>query len=539
MRESCGTCGAQAPGYAKYCPRCGSAIPSPEQEDARPKICPKCGLEHEAHARYCKRDGTPLRDAPPAAPAEPEPLLGPQAHGPLTSSDVPLIEVPGRRPSTGKSQIQETRAAIRRECPLCGESYPLGIRFCARDGAPLDEVAEPRAVPPPAEAQHQARVVRDERATSSSPSVTAKALQGNRRRVKIAVGVITLVTSALAVILLLSRSSPARTTSQIRQELARVGLAAIAVHVGEDSVATLSGYVASPEDRELALSVAREHKSVRSVLDRIALSAVLEEPTEQAAMQPSPPLAEEELRIGPPDQVDEIDLRPSMEGSPLSDGGAGQPQRRASHERPRAVDERQSPVVESQSKLTPTAAGPSPQEQVPSALEAASAEGPVNDPPEPTESPDARYSSDTDPGSTALGTTVDQFNEMNELIVAIERLGKQALKSHEESGREEDALWERLTGFVEAARTTRREFRRATGTGIGGLVANVSSALRRNRGSRSADSRIVAISVADLSRQAAEVAALLESDTAASPTTLQYWRETEGKLARLAAMIGE
>lgn len=134
-------------------------------------------------------------------------------------------------------------------------------------------------------------------------------------------------------------------------------------------------------------------------------------------------------------------------------------------------------------------------------------------------------------------TTVEQFNEVNDLVVSIEQLSKQVLKAHEQDGREDDPIWAKLDAFVTAAKATRREFRKATGTGLGGMMSNVTSIVRRNRGGRDADSNVVRISVEDLVRRADEIDTL-SAGAPLSATTMEYWRETRSNLVRLAELLG-
>ena len=141
-----------------------------------------------------------------------------------------------------------------------------------------------------------------------------------------------------------------------------------------------------------------------------------------------------------------------------------------------------------------------------------------------------------DPQAPAAGAAMEQFNLMNDLIVNVERLSGQALKAHEESSGEDDPMWGQLESFVEAAKGTRKEFRKATGTGIAGLRESVTSVLRRNRGGREADTKVLKVRVEDLMRRAAEVDSR-DASTPMSATAREYWREARQNLSRLATLF--
>lgn len=131
--------------------------------------------------------------------------------------------------------------------------------------------------------------------------------------------------------------------------------------------------------------------------------------------------------------------------------------------------------------------------------------------------------------SASTGKGVDQFKEMEELIVSIESLGNKALDAYEEEGRG-DQLLDHLGTFVEAAVGLRREFRKVTGTGVRGLGHNVKNVFRRS--GRETDTRTLEIKVEDLTRRAAEIDRLMGSSPPGQ-TTSDYWNEIRSNLRRL------
>ncbi len=147
----------------------------------------------------------------------------------------------------------------------------------------------------------------------------------------------------------------------------------------------------------------------------------------------------------------------------------------------------------------------------------------VQDEPEPPPPPAAEPAPvQEEPRPSSPGSVgIDQFKEMESFVVKIANLSEKAFEAYEEEERE-DELYNRLEAFQEAAIGTRREFRKATGTGLRGTFSKV-------RG-KSGDTRDLEIKVDDLSRRATEIDRLISSSSA---TTQQYWREIRSNLGTL------
>ena len=127
--------------------------------------------------------------------------------------------------------------------------------------------------------------------------------------------------------------------------------------------------------------------------------------------------------------------------------------------------------------------------------------------------------------------SLDEFAQMDDLVVSIERLGNQTLDAYEAEGRD-DKLLERLDQFVDAAEETRKEFRKVTGTGLAGIKANVRGLFRRNRGGGDADRRVLELKVENLSRRAGEIDGLIASASPAA-LTVELWQELRQNLRQL------
>jgi eukaryotic-like serine/threonine-protein kinase len=142
---------------------------------------------------------------------------------------------------------------------------------------------------------------------------------------------------------------------------------------------------------------------------------------------------------------------------------------------------------------------------------------------EPAPQPAAPREEEERPASPA-SAGIDQFKEMEALVIKIANLSEKAMESQEEAG--EGELFNRLEAFSEAAVDTKREFRKATGTGLRGTFSKI-------RG-KSGDTRAMEIKVDDLSRRADEINRLISSG---SPTTQDYWKEIRSHLRNLKSLF--
>lgn len=155
--------------------------------------------------------------------------------------------------------------------------------------------------------------------------------------------------------------------------------------------------------------------------------------------------------------------------------------------------------------------------------------------PAPTPSPEVVAQStvpaapEPGPEPAPAGRGVDQFKEMEELVLSVEGLGNKALEAYEEEGKG-DQLLGCLDSFAEAAVSLRKEFRKVTGTGVRGFGQNVKNVFRRS--GKETDTRTLEIKVEDLARRAAEIDSLMGSSPPGQ-TTRDYWREIQSNLRRL------
>ena len=186
--KTCPKCGAVNPAAAKFCMEDGfnfeEAAKPPGEDAVSADVkfqCPMCGTRYPDGIKFCRKDGMPLEpinrkapepNAPPAEAKAPEPSRGSEgnagmedtirlesrdsAAGAPTPKPEPtrirLEEKPADPPQPLK-EAQGSEVEYSLKCPMCGTKYPDGIKFCRKDGMPLEPInrkaPEPNA--PPAE----------------------------------------------------------------------------------------------------------------------------------------------------------------------------------------------------------------------------------------------------------------------------------------------------------------------------------------------------------------------------------------------------
>ena len=137
----CPNCGNKTEDGARFCPECGT--PMPTEGIRRPKIphCPNCGTEIKDGARFCPECGTPV----PAA-------------------------------ESVQAEIATKSAERDYYCPECGNKIEKGIKFCGVCGTPVETeatVAEeaPTVINERVTEEAQAEYVAEEEAPAEVESV--------------------------------------------------------------------------------------------------------------------------------------------------------------------------------------------------------------------------------------------------------------------------------------------------------------------------------------------------------------------------------
>lgn len=185
-----------------------------------------------------------------------------------------------------------------------------------------------------------------------------------------------------------------------------------------------------------------------------------------------------------------------------------------------AVQTQPEPARPAAQTMPPPSAPPSPKpkkkkEAEPAPVETAPAV--VEERPTPPPAPVQEEPGPSSPGSGGI----NQFKEMESFVVKIANLSEKAFEAYDQEGRQDD-LHSRLEAFQEAAVSTRKEFRKATGTGLRGTFSKIIG--------KSGDTKALEIKVDDLNRRAAEIDHLIGSS---SVTTQQYWQEIRSNLKTL------
>lgn len=187
LPDRCKKCFAVLPPDAKFCPRCGEAVPDPEVtvRDGL-QVCPSCKHVNPASAVFCESCGSRLREGavtpaagtgqatdtpgvatPPDSRQAEEPGPAPAEEiRPPSAADGYLIvgTIPGTAPSSQQPQPSATEyrpqpgnedpwavtpaaptyrpAMPEAKCPRCGTFKPANATQCTNCGLPFEQVSE-------------------------------------------------------------------------------------------------------------------------------------------------------------------------------------------------------------------------------------------------------------------------------------------------------------------------------------------------------------------------------------------------------------
>lgn len=194
----CPKCGTENVGTNRFCLACGGALaagpsvapPAPDSvvEPSIPltvppqlpiaqldvaKRCPVCARDYPAAQRFCNVDGITLvavTSAEPVTVSPPPPPSPTPTPTPKVATVTPANAKPVVSPAEEAATKADTASAtpepitpaqpaptvppvdpVGLECPTCGVSFPVGVRFCDQDGATLvgrGTAATVRVLPP-------------------------------------------------------------------------------------------------------------------------------------------------------------------------------------------------------------------------------------------------------------------------------------------------------------------------------------------------------------------------------------------------------
>jgi serine/threonine protein kinase len=133
-----------------------------------------------------------------------------------------------------------------------------------------------------------------------------------------------------------------------------------------------------------------------------------------------------------------------------------------------------------------------------------------------------------EPGGGGSGTALGQLQDMEDVVMSVERFGKQASEAFSDSdgSGEVGGLLEK---FADSAEGVRKEFRRASGTGLGGLKAKL---LRFGKGGQQADTKVLEGKAKELIRQGEAIDRAIKSDPL-PPAAQQFWSDARAQLRKL------
>lgn len=140
----CANCSTELNDTVKFCPKCGYQVIQDAQaaivKENQTKTCPSCGTQNPSWAKFCKHDGTQL---PEIEASKPEQSPSVRVREPVSESVSPLAgQEPARTEEPTQPQLREVQAPDGQEiaarvCPVCNALYPLGAKFCRKDGSTL------------------------------------------------------------------------------------------------------------------------------------------------------------------------------------------------------------------------------------------------------------------------------------------------------------------------------------------------------------------------------------------------------------------
>ncbi len=152
---------------------------------------------------------------------------------------------------------------------------------------------------------------------------------------------------------------------------------------------------------------------------------------------------------------------------------------------------------------------------------------PVAETPPLAQAPAAKPEDEEPPrasGRTSL--SVEQLNEMREVVDNLRRLGEQAQDASEHDA-QKTAGGLRLGDFVEAAGEVKTAFQIVTGRGVKGMWGRL-----RHKSTPEVEQKDLEVKARDLVRQGKEIDRLLHKD-ALGPASMEYWSEVMRYLRRL------
>ena len=312
----CAACKQEIADNAKFCQHCGATVASSTASPATKK-CPQCGTENATTAKFCRVDGfrfdgaqptattaqAHLETAPAAAPSAtqlPPSGLHParpaeQAAGSVVCPQCGTVNRPGATfcktdgfRLAGSTSVASKLALGSVACPTCGTENVPGAKFCRKDGTPLAGPAETPPPTRPSSPQPVLRVGAGSTATSRAPMRPADPARVAPRKWLVPVLAVILITFASAGGGFLYWTGAFGDRHLAIQEalnarLQAQGLAGVKAMVRKDFSADVTGSVSTSDQKQKALDLVREEKSLTRVVENINVSPTVGEAAKKQA----------------------------------------------------------------------------------------------------------------------------------------------------------------------------------------------------------------------------------------------------------------
>ena len=270
---NCKKCSAEIQGTSKFCKQCGTPISTESPASTPTKICPQCGAENPVVAKFCKRDGYSFETKPQAAQA---------SQSAPANSPPPVTPPPPKAAQTSVSPVQPPQTKSSSKAPVViGIVVMLLLAAGAggyyywtkkNSGEPAKAVTEAETISKP---KTQAPVAPPVVKPQEPPVVAAPSPAAPTH-------------------------DPAQVERGINQELRTAGLAVVMASVNDKLHTDLRGTVASKEEKEKAVGIARDHDGVTGV-DATAVKIVIPKVrSETPVATPSPSRQPQTVAVPPP-----------------------------------------------------------------------------------------------------------------------------------------------------------------------------------------------------------------------------------------------
>jgi ribosomal protein L40E len=270
---NCKKCNAEIQGTSKFCKQCGTPVSAESPASSPTKICPQCGAENPVAAKFCKRDGYAFEAKPQAAQAsQSAPISSPPpvASPPPKAAQTPVISVSPPQEITPSSKAPVVIGIV---IVLLLAAGAGGYYYWTKknSGEPAKAVTEAETT---SKTQTQAPVALPVVKPQEPPAIAAPSPAA-------------------------STHDPAQVERGLNQELRTAGLVVVMASVDDRLHADLRGTVASREEKEKAVGIARGYEGVTGV-DAASVKIVTPKVRSEAPVATPAPTRQPQAVAAPP-----------------------------------------------------------------------------------------------------------------------------------------------------------------------------------------------------------------------------------------------